>query len=348
MDNLQDIIQTLKSYDGRPIKVMEVCGTHTSAIFKSGIRGLLSEKIRLVSGPGCPVCLACEGYIDRLCTLALLKDTIVASFGDLFKVKGTKMSLADARASGGNVALVYSPLDTVKIARENPDKTVVMAAVGFETTAPLYALLIRSCIEQRIENIKVLTALKLLPPALSLLCAEDIDAFLAPGHVAAIIGSDAFIPLAQTFCKPFAVAGFTPENILMALYYLLRQTELNAHCVCNVYGEAVTASGNEKALSILQTFFEPGNAYWRGLSEIESSGLYLKAEYQRFDAGSRGLKDDESETKICRCAQVLTGKIDPEECPLFASACTPQNAYGPCMVSAEGACGIWYREGSHC
>ena len=225
MERLKDIIGYLREYDAKPIKVMEVCGTHTAAIFRCGIRDLLSPKIRLVSGPGCPVCLACESYIDRLFELAMEKDTIVASFGDLFKVKGSHGSLSDANAKGGNTVLVYSPLEVLKLAKEQPQKSVVMAAVGFETTAPLYALLIRSCIEQKVENVRLLTALKLLPPALSMLCAQDVDAFIAPGHVAAVIGSDAFVPLAQIFHKPFAVAGFTPEGILMALYYLVKQAQ---------------------------------------------------------------------------------------------------------------------------
>ncbi len=349
MDKLQGIIQYLREYDGKPVKVMEVCGTHTAAIFRCGIRDLLSPKIRLVSGPGCPVCLACEAYIDRLCSLAQDRETVVASFGDLFKVKGSHGSLADAKANGGNAVLVYSPQEALKLAKENPQKTIVMAAVGFETTAPLYALLVRSCIEQGIENVKLLTALKLLPPALSLLCAEDIDAFIAPGHVATVIGSDVFMPLAEKFHKPFAVAGFTPESILMALYYLIKQAETGGHGVHNVYGEAVRQQGNEKALLALQEYFETGPAYWRGLSEIQGSGLYLRPTYERFDAGSRHLVDDENAAaKACRCAEVLTGRIDPSDCPLFATACTPHDAYGPCMVSAEGACGIWYREGTIC
>jgi hydrogenase expression/formation protein HypD len=349
MTGLDEIIRALQTYGGKQVKIMEVCGTHTAAIFKSGIRNLLSPRIKLVSGPGCPVCLACEAYIDKLYGLAADGKTIVASFGDLFKVKGSRGSLQDAKANGGNAELVYSPFEVLEIARKHPEKTVAMAAVGFETTAPLYALLVRSALEQGLSNIRLLTALKRLVPALEMLSAEEIDAFIAPGHVATVIGSDVFEPLAQKFRKPFAVTGFSPENILAALYYLLIETESGNCGVANLYGEAVRPKGNEKAMSELCEFFETGPAYWRGLSTIEDSGYYLKERYAMFDAGSRGFEDTGSaQAKACQCAQVLTGKIDPGDCPLFGKACTPQNAYGPCMVSAEGACGIWYREGQGC
>jgi hydrogenase expression/formation protein HypD len=348
MNGFEGAVSYLQSYKGRPITIMEVCGTHTATAFKGGIRSLIPPDIRLISGPGCPVCLASAAYIDRLIELALEKDHIVASFGDLMKVKGTNGSLNDAKAAGGNVELVYSPLEALDIARENPKSTVVMAAVGFETTAPLYALLVRSATEQGIRNIKLLTALKRMPPALHMLCAEDIDAFIAPGHVAAIIGSEAFTPLAKRFQKPFAVAGFTPEGMLAAIYSLVRQVENGTCAVENLYGEVVRPRGNEKALLAIQEYFQPGPAFWRGFAGIAYSGLYLKEEYGAFDAGSTGLNDTEEATAGCHCAEVLTGRMDPKDCPLFGKACTPQSAKGPCMVSAEGACGIWYREGEPC
>lgn len=345
MNSFEDITAYLKNYNGRPIKIMEVCGTHTAAAFKGGIRGLISEKIRLVSGPGCPVCLAAKAYIDRLIHLSLEENCIIVSFGDLLKVKGSHGSLDDAKAKGAKVVLLYSPLDVLQIAKNNPENLIVMAAVGFETTAPLYTLLLQSAEEQGLSNIRLLTALKRLVPALNMLCEEKIDGFIAPGHVASIIGSEAFIPVATRFQKPFAVTGFTPENMLMAIWHIVREIKNNTFSVTNLYGEAVRPKGNEKALKMIEEFFEPDAAYWRGLAEWENSGLYLKKAYERFDAGSRGLNDPAEDEKGCRCSKVLTGAADPTDCPLFGRACTPQNAHGPCMVSAEGACGIWFKEG---
>jgi len=343
MDAPETMAAYLKAYSGRPIKIMEVCGTHTATAFKGGIRSLLPPEICLVSGPGCPVCLASESYIGRLISLAA-EGCVVASFGDLFKVKGTEYSLADAKAAGARIEMVYSPLEALKIARENPKSTVVMAAVGFETTAPLYALLVKSAVEDGLRNVRLLTALKRILPALILLANRDIDAFIAPGHVASVIGSDAFTPLSRTFRKPFAVAGFTPENMLAAICFLVQAVIKGEYPAANLYGEAVRPEGNGKALALLGECFETGPAYWRGISEIEDSGYYLKEDYASFDAGSVGLNDGEIKGGACRCADVLTGAIDPDGCPLFGKACTPENARGPCMVSAEGACGIWYRE----
>jgi hydrogenase expression/formation protein HypD len=322
---------------------MEVCGTHTATAAKAGLRSLLPENIRLVSGPGCPVCLAASAYIDQLCALAD-GGSIIVSFGDLLRVRGKNGSLLDAKAGGARVEMVYSPLEAINIARENPGSNVVMAAVGFETTAPAYALLVESAIEQGITNIRLLTALKRLIPALTALCDNGgVDAFIAPGHVAAVIGSNCFAPLALRFQKPFVVAGFTAEEMLGAMCLLVRN--IGEAYTANLYGNVVAEQGNTKALSAIEKYFEPSAAYWRGLSVIEDSGYYLKEAYAAFDAGSRGLFDAEEQMNGCRCGEVLTGKIHPCECPLFGGVCSPVNAFGPCMVSAEGACGIAYTEG---
>lgn len=343
MNAIEAMVQSLSEYRGAPLKFMEVCGTHTATAAKGGIRSLLPAGIRLISGPGCPVCLAASAYIDRLCTLAE-ESCVIASFGDLLKVRGTRGSLLDAKARGGRIEMIYSPHEALRIAQEEPDKTVVAAAVGFETTAPAYALLLQTAMEKNITNIRLLTALKRLIPALEALCGEgDIDGFIAPGHVAAVLGSDCFAPLAERFGKPFVVAGFTPENMLAAISLLVKKA--NTGFTANLYGEVVRPEGNIKALTAIDEFFVPGETYWRGLSVIGDSGYYLKEEYGQFDAGSRELYDDKSDSGGCRCGEVLTGKLEPAGCPLFGKGCTPENAFGPCMVSAEGACGIWYREG---
>jgi len=340
------VVRFLSGYGGRPVKIMEVCGTHTATALRGGIRSLISDKIRLVSGPGCPVCLASSAYIDRLCALA--KDgCVIVSFGDLLKVKGSTGSLLDMKAAGHGVEMVYSPLDAVRIASERPGKTVVLAAIGFETTAPAHALVVETAIQKGVKNLMLLTAMKRLMPALDLLCADPgLDAFIAPGHVAAVTGSAVFEPAAKKHKKPFAVAGFTPESMLLAMYCLVKQIGAGGSGVANLYGEAVRPEGNEKARAVMDKYFEPGDAYWRGLGVIKDSGLYLKKEYMRFDAGSFGRNDEGAEARGCMCGAVLTGRSDPDECPMFGKKCTPEDAYGPCMVSAEGACGIWYREGA--
>lgn len=343
MNATEALIKNLSEYKGAPLKIMEVCGTHTATAAKGGIRSLLPDNIKLISGPGCPVCLAASAYIDRLCNLSD-EGCIIGSFGDLLKVKGINGSLLDAKARGGRIEMVYSPLDALNIAQNNPETTVVMAAVGFETTAPSYALMLQTAEEKGITNIRLLTALKRLTPALEALCSEEeVDAFIAPGHVAAVIGSDCLKPLAERFGKPFVVAGFSPESMLAAICLLVRRA--NTGFTENLYGEVVRPEGNIRALSIIEEFFEPGEAYWRGLSLIGDSGFYLKSKYSGFDAGSRGLYDEKSDIGGCRCGEVLTGRLEPAKCPLFGKRCTPEDAYGPCMVSAEGACGIWYREG---
>lgn len=340
MNSLERMIKYIQSYEGRPVRIMEVCGTHTATAAKAGLRSLLPPDIRLISGPGCPVCLAAPSYIEKLCELAE-EGCIIASFGDLLRVRGNSGSLLDMKARGARVEMVYSPLDALKIARTYPKSTVVLAAVGFETTAPAYALALETAMAEGIHNFKLLTALKRLTPAMEALCADDnVNAFITPGHVAAIIGSDVFIPLAQRFKKPMVVAGFEAGEMLAAICLLL--SKLGTGYTANLYGEVVRPQGNPKALAMLDKYFEPDDACWRGLSVIPASGFYLKEEFAAFDAGSRGLPDSVADTGGCRCGEVLTGKIDPADCPLFGGVCTPVNAFGPCMVSAEGACGIRY------
>lgn len=337
------LLESLRAYNGRPIKIMEVCGTHTATAAHAGLYALLPPSIRLISGPGCPVCLAADAYIGRLCELAD-QGCIIVSFGDLLRVPGPKGTLLDAKARGARVEMVYNPMDALEIARKNPDCTVVMAAVGFETTAPAFALLAREAISQGLTNLRLLTALKRLMPALEALCAGDgPDAFIAPGHVAVILGSDAFIPLAQRFRKPFAVAGFTGEQMLAAIALLVRRIE--TPYVGNLYGQAVRPEGNPRARSVLEACFTPGETSWRGLGVLADSGLYLKDEFTALDAGSTGLYDAPGREGLCRCGQVLTGIIEPADCPQFGHFCTPQSPMGPCMVSAEGACGIRYLQG---
>ena len=339
------VIQYLSEYDGRPLKLMEVCCTHTASIFKNGIRSLISPKIKLISGPGCPVCVTPTAYIDKVISYAEKPDCVVYTFGDMMKVPGSKGSLSDMKGKGIHVEMMYSPFEVLEKAEKNPQKDHVIAAVGFETTAPVYALFMQEAERRGISNIKLVTALKTVIPALRWICEnqEDIDGFICPGHVSVIIGSHVYEELAQRYGKPFVVAGFEPEHLLAVIYEIVRQIERGCGEVKNLYKNAVRDDGNSKAMMLLDEYFETGAATWRGLGEIDGSGLYLKAEYAQYDGGSRGLDRDMELPESCCCGSVIVGKINPNECPMFGKGCTPLHPYGPCMVSAEGACGIWYR-----
>lgn len=332
----------LMQYDGEPVRLMEVCGTHTAEISRSGIVSVLSPKIRLISGPGCPVCVTVTAYIDRLVELSLTPGYVVVSFGDLLRVRGSGRSLADAKAEGGQVRMAYSPMDTLSLAAAEPDKTFVFAAVGFETTAPVYALLVEEARRRGLKNVRLLTSLKTMPPVIDWVCARqgNIDGFLAPGHVCVITGGEVFLPLAKRYSIPFAVSGFSPEQILLSIYALVRRRGRGE--VMNLYPSAVAPGGNPDAQRTVARCFEPCDASWRGMGVIAGSGMRLRPEYAAFDAGSAGLTEDQSANPDCLCAKVLIGAISPRQCPMFGRKCTPQSPQGACMVSTEGSCYQYY------
>lgn len=343
--DIQKIIEYLKGYDGPEIKLMEVCGTHTASIFKNGIRSLISPKIKLISGPGCPVCVTPAAYIDKCIEYAMMPDHQLLSFGDMLKVPGTEDSLSSAKGKGARVRLMYSPFEALELAEKDPDTVYTIAAVGFETTVPSYGLLVKQAAEQGVKNIKLVTALKTIMPALEWICENepDIDGFICPGHVSVIIGSHVYEELAEKYNKPFVVAGFEAEHILAVIYDIVRQLERGEGHVKNLYKNAVKDDGNLKAQQVIAECFEPGQAVWRGLGSIPGSGLYLRDEYSVYDGGSKGLDKDLELPEGCQCASVITGRKNPDECPMFGTGCDPVHPFGPCMVSAEGACGIWFR-----
>lgn len=341
MDKFAEIASFLKNYDGKPVTLMEVCGTHTAAIVENGIEAMLSDKIRLITGPGCPVCVTVASYIDRLCELSKEPHTCVCSFGDMIRVPGSNGCLRDAEAEGGRILMLYSPLDLIEIAKNESDTTFIFAAVGFETTTPLYAVLLEEIIKQDIKNIKLLTALKTMPAVIDtvLSASGEITGMIAPGHVSVITGSELFGPFAEKYNIPFVVSGFEGKQILAAIWAL---TKLQGHGVVkNMYPEAVSAQRNESSYSVVEKYFEPCKAAWRGLGIIENSGMKLKAQYARFDAGSDGLYKDFI-PKGCSCGEVIAGLKKPEECPLFAKVCSPSSPVGACMVSHEGSCFNYY------
>lgn len=344
--DIKQIIDYLQSYDGRPVKLMEVCGTHTAAIFKSGIRSLISDKIKLISGPGCPVCVTPTAYIDKCIEYASKENHVLLTFGDMMKVPGSRGSLSEAKGNGNvNINIMYSPFEALEKAAENPHITYVVAAVGFETTAPAYAMMVKAAKEKGISNIKLVTALKTAIPALEWICEnqEDVDGFICPGHVSVITGSNVYIPLAEKYRKPFVVAGFEAEHILAAIYRIMKQLESGENAAENLYRNAVKEDGNRKAVDVINDVFEEGPAMWRGLGVIEDSGLYLNDEFSGYDGGSRALYEDMELPAECRCGDVIVGRINPDQCPMFGRKCNPMDPFGPCMVSSEGSCGIWYR-----
>ena len=334
---------------GRQINVMEVCGTHTVAIFRNGIKSILPEKVKLLSGPGCPVCVTDQSYIDTVLELADRDDCIIATYGDMIRVPGKGGSL-ETRQAKADVKVVLSSEDALQLARDNPEKNVVFVAVGFETTTPATAVAVMEAAEQEIDNFFILSGHKLVVPAMrALLSAKNnnIDAFLCPGHVSVITGYGVFREIVDNFNRPCVVAGFEAMQIIESLAEICGQL-LNARPeLKSMYSAVVTEQGNAAAKRIVAECFEPADGYWRGLGRIEKSTLRLKDKYSRFDAISRfDIAETESkEPDGCRCGEVLCGLIDPPQCGLFAKTCTPDDPVGACMVSTEGACAAWFKYG---
>lgn len=342
------IADRLGKYRGRPLAFMEVCGTHTMSVHRYGIRSLLPDNIRLVSGPGCPVCVTPVSYVDAAVDLSAIKNVTLATFGDLMRVPGSASSLASEKAKGADIRMVYSPLDAVKLAAEKPERKVVFLSVGFETTTPAAALAILQASDQRLENFFVLTANKTMPEALRLLAKDrevQLDGFLYPGHVSVIIGTRLFEELAEEFGISGVVAGFEPLDILHALLTLTGMAGSGVVRAVNEYSRVVKPEGNLLAQEKVQQVFEPCDAVWRGMGIVPGSGLTLRSQYTRFDAWKvYGLSANEGhEPAGCLCGEILKGKQVPTACRWYGNRCTPQNPVGACMVSSEGTCAAHYR-----
>ncbi len=340
-------IARAKKVLGRKIDIMEVCGTHTVSIFRTGLRDAFPEGLKLLSGPGCPVCITDQGYIDAVLAMADRDDCIIATYGDMIRVPGRKGSL-ERKTNRANIKIILSAEDTLNLAKQNPDKKIVFVAVGFETTAPATAVVVNEAIRQNIKNLFIFSNHKMVVPAMKALLSEKnhkIDAFMCPGHVSVIIGSDAYKPIVEQFKKPCVVAGFEPMQIIDAIAEICKQLADGTPAVASVYPAAVTPAGNRTAQKIIDETFDAVDGYWRGLGKIPKSTLKLKEKFSGFDAEKQlGVQFiPEEDLTGCRCGEVLCGLIDPPDCELFAKSCTPDTPVGPCMVSSEGACAAWFK-----
>ncbi len=350
---VKDLLKRLKDeLQGYPssLRFMEVCGTHTMSVFRHGLRSLLPDKIDLLAGPGCPVCVTSAGQVDAILDLACLNGVRVATFGDLYRVPGSQGSLALASASGGKVDIVYSPVDALQLAKNNPSEFVVFLGVGFETTIPGVAATVREAAGSKIDNFAVFSAHKTMPPALDALFTDDasrIDGLLCPGHVSAIIGACAYKPLADKYEFPCVVAGFEPADILQGLIMLVRQKKRGIASVENAYSRVVSWQGNKSALEMIDSVFQVCDTAWRGLGVIPASGLAVRPEFASYNAQKRLNVEEKmvSEPPGCLCGSILKGESVPAACPLFGRTCTPVNPVGPCMVSSEGSCAAYHRYG---
>lgn len=342
------LIESIRSLAPEHATLMEVCGTHTVAIARNGIRDLMPEGCRLASGPGCPVCVTSNRDIDTVIALSRIPNVIIATFGDMTRVPGSTSSLLKEQAAGRDIRIVYSPLDALTIARENPDRPVVFVGVGFETTTPLVAMAIKRAEAAGLENFSVFAAHKNMPGALDVLMRDPelkVDALILPGHVSTIIGVEPYRFLAEKYGIPGVVTGFEPLDVLQGIAMLMRQLHEGRADIENAYARGVMPQGNPVALAAIDEVFETCTATWRGLGPIEGSGYKIRERFARFDALVRHEPEAEPtrDPRGCRCGDVLRGIMAPSDCPLFRTVCSPENPVGPCMVSSEGSCAAYYR-----
>lgn len=342
------LIDAIHATQTGPVKLMEVCGTHTVSIAKNGLRAVMPEHVTLLSGPGCPVCVTANADIDTAIELSKHPDVIVTTFGDMMKVPGSHSSLAREKAEGRDVRIVYSPLDALALAAKHPDREVVFVAVGFETTAPLIAAAILRAAEQGLTNFSIHCAHKTVPAALEALANDPevrISGFILPGHVSTIIGSKPYEYLASEYHIPGVITGFEPVDVLQGIYMLLKQLEEGRAQIEIAYHRGVMPEGNPHARALVDQVFEAMDADWRGIGVIPGTGLRIREEFAQFDAVRRipVTLPPTTEIKGCQCGEVLRGITLPFECRLFGKGCTPEHPIGPCMVSSEGSCAAYYR-----
>ncbi|MDP2922590.1 MAG: hydrogenase formation protein HypD [Candidatus Omnitrophota bacterium] len=336
---------------GRQLNFMEVCGTHTYTFFRFGLRKIIPPYVNLISGPGCPVCITEDTFIDKAIMLCQDKNNVISTFGDLIRVKGSQTSLEEERAKGAHISIVYSPAEALDFAINNPKKRIIFLGVGFETTTPLIASVVKSAKEKKIKNFFLLSSHRLIPPAIEALCRDKemkIDGFLCPGHVSVIIGEKPYQSIVTEFKKGCVICGFEPLDMVLSIYMLAVQIKENKPKLENEYKRVVKPEGNPIARKLIYEVFKVEDVSWRGFGLIEKSGLILNEEYKEFDAQKLIKKATPAKTREktgCLCADVVKGKIRPWQCPQFKKHCSPDNPLGPCMVSFEGSCKIYYEYG---
>jgi hydrogenase expression/formation protein HypD len=334
---------------GRPggVRIMEVCGSHTMAVGRYGIRQLLPPNVTLISGPGCPVCVTAPGYVDAAIELAG-RGVTIASFGDMLQVPGSTGSLSEARSAGARVEICYSPRAALALAQAEPEHEVVFLAIGFETTIAPVVSLVDLALRERVDNLSLLVSFKLVPPALHAVLSDpelNVDAFLCPAHVSAIIGTRGYEAVCRDYAKPCVIAGFEPLDILFGLCGILAQLAEGRAAVENLYERVVREEGNPLAQAVTERFLRPAAVHWRGIGLLPDSGMVLRDEFAAFDAEKRFgiVVGPGREHPGCLCGDVIKGKRTPPQCPLFAKRCTPMDPVGPCMVSVEGSCAAYYK-----
>lgn len=352
-EHMKALAALIKKECKSKINIMEVCGGHTHTIMKFGLSQILPEFIEFVHGPGCPVCIMPKERIDHAIALASMPNTILATLGDMIRVPGSKTSLQKLRAEGKDIRSLYSPLDVIKIAQENPDKNVVFFAIGFETTTPMSAVLVQQAIEKKLTNLFFHINHVTVPEAVDAIMSggdAKIDAFLGPSHVSVITGYKIYEPIAKTYHTPVVVSGFEPTDVMESVLRVVRQVNEGKSVVENEYARAVSREGNLKAQALVNTYFEKRSHFrWRGIGDIPNSALKLKAEYAAYDAeivfDEVLPKTELNDHKMCICGDILKGRAKPFDCKVFGKACTPSNPMGSCMVSSEGACSAYFKYG---
>lgn len=339
----------MKQYEKDDIRIMEVCGTHTQSIAKYSITSLIPHEIKLISGPGCPVCVTPEIFIDNAIKLLLQEHVILTTFGDMLRIQGSSESLDEQRIKGKKAVIVYSPFDIIEIAQNNPYKLIIFLSVGFETTAPIVASMIKLLEEKNIRNIKFLTSIKLIPPILKEVLKRhknNLNGIICPGHVATVMGENYFHFISDEFHIPSVICGFDALDIIGGIYLIRKSIDERHIARCsNTYKKCVYPQGNIKARSLIDEVFQVKGGLWRGIGFIENSALVFNEKYHKYDAAVQFKLDDtiDNTDSQCDCSHILLGEKSPSECKMFGKICSPHNPKGPCMVSSEGACSIYYR-----
>lgn len=351
LNEIRQMIKRINQNISSDINIMEVCGTHTLKIAKYGLKKLLSPKIRLISGPGCPVCVTQTGYIDAAIALLDQQDVMLVTFGDMMRVKGDKHSLQDLKYQGKSIKIMYSPEEVIELSHSYPDKRIVVLAVGFETTAPLFALIIDEAKNQNINNLFFLTSLKRMEPVISYILnlneKINVHGMLCPGHVASITGIKPFCQISDRYLIPSVICGFEAQDIVKSIYVLTEQIKGNRPLKTeNLYKRCVSAHGNKQALEIMNKVFCIMDGIWRGIGSIKDSAFEINEEYKKYDAKRIFELDIKSMSKnVCNCGDILLGLKKPVDCKFFGGRCNPENPLGPCMVSTEGTCCSYYKYG---